>query len=270
MAVEDDGGRDLDIAVLLVYLTPVVDKGVFKNHALGQEEGEAGSLLAYHKQTKLLAELSVVTLFGFLDALKVCVKLVLVHKAGAVNALKHLSVGVASPVCAGAGGELYGVALDSAGAVKVRTCAQVGKIALTVEGNDGILGQIVYKLDLIRLVPLLHEFDRLGTGKLKALKLNFFLADLAHLRLKLLQDFGSDGKGCVKVIVKAVGYCRTYSELNLRVQALYRLSEDMARRVTVGILKFGVFKSVLLLVHSLFSFLLPSERKNAPDKMSRA
>ena len=145
-----------------------------------------------------------VTLFGFFDSCKVSVKLVLLHEAGAVDTLEHLAVGVASPVCAGAGGELDGIALDTAGRVQMRACTQIGEVALLIKAYDGILGQVVYKLDLIRLVLFLHELYGFLTGQLKALKLYLFLADLAHLGLDLLEYLGSDGKRCVKVIVKAV------------------------------------------------------------------
>ena len=157
LTVQDHGGGYLNIAVALMHLAPVVDEGVFQHHALGQEEREAGTLLGEHKQSELLAQLAVIALFCLLDAGKIRVQLVFFLEAGAVNALEHFAVGVAAPVCAGAGGELYRVALDPAGGVKVRSCAQVGEIALLIEGDDRVLGQVVYELDLIGLVLFLHQ-----------------------------------------------------------------------------------------------------------------
>ena len=255
LAIEDHRGRDLNIAVLLVDLAPVVDKRVFKDHALGQEEREAGAFLGEHEQAKLLAELAVVALFGFLYAGKICVKLVLFHKAGAVNTLEHLAVGIAAPVCAGAGGELYCVALDSAGRIQVRTCAQIGEVALLIEGYDRVLGQVVNKLDLVRLFTLFHEFYCFLARKLESFKLYLFLADLAHLGLDLLEDVGSYGKGSVKVIVKAVFDSRADGQLDLGIKALYRLGEDMACCMAIGVFEFGIFKSVLIFFHDLYSFI---------------
>ena len=133
LTVQDHGGGYLNIAIALVNLAPVVDEGVFQHHALGQEEGEAGALLGEHEQAELLAQLAVIALFCLLDAGKIRVQLVFFLEAGAVNALEHFAVGVAAPVRAGAGGELYSVALDPAGGVEMRSCAQVGEIALLIE-----------------------------------------------------------------------------------------------------------------------------------------
>ena len=65
----------------------------------------------------------------------------------------------------------------------MRACAEVGELALRVERDVRIFGQIVDQLDLIRLVLFLHIFDGFLTRQLKALELQLFLADLAHLGL---------------------------------------------------------------------------------------
>ena len=65
-----------------------------------------------------------------------------------------------------AGGELDAVALDAAGGVQVGTGAQVGELALLVEGDVGIGGQILDQLHLVGLTLLLHELDGLFPGQL--------------------------------------------------------------------------------------------------------
>ena len=49
------------------------------------------------------------------------------------------------------------------------TGAQIGEIALLVEANYSILGQIVDELNLIGLFLFFHKFDGFLTGQLKAL-----------------------------------------------------------------------------------------------------
>ena len=51
----------------------------------------------------------------------------------------------------------------------MRAGAEVDKLALAIEGDDGVLRQIVDELDLIRLVALLHELQRFLARELKTL-----------------------------------------------------------------------------------------------------
>ena len=75
------------------------------------------------------------------------------------------------------------------------TGAQVGELALLIERDVGIGGQILNQLHLIGLALFLHELDGLFPGQLKPLQLQLLLADLAHLGFDLLHDLGSKGKG---------------------------------------------------------------------------
>ena len=166
-----------------MHLAPVVDQGVAQHHALRQEEGEAGTLVHQHKETEFLAQLAVVALFRLLDALEIGVQLVLLREGDAVNALEALAARVAAPVGGVAGGELQGVALHAAGGVQMRTGAEVDELALAVKADGLALRQVVDELDLEGIV--LHKLQCLGTRQLKALDLELFLADLAHLLLDL-------------------------------------------------------------------------------------
>ena len=80
-----------------------------------------------------------VALEGLLLLLQVGVQLVLLGEGDAVDPLEGLAVGVPPPVGGVAGGELDGVALDAAGGVQVGAGAQVGELALLVEGDVGVL-----------------------------------------------------------------------------------------------------------------------------------
>ena len=66
MTVHHHGGGDLHIACIIMNVTPVIDQSVFDHHAVGQEEGESGTLVAEHKQIHLFANFAVISSFGFL------------------------------------------------------------------------------------------------------------------------------------------------------------------------------------------------------------
>ena len=250
--IEHDWGRDLDVAGLLVDLAPVIDELVFEHHAVGQEEREARALVHEGEQAELLAELAVVALFGLLDAREVRVELLLLREAGAVDALEHLAVAVTAPVSAGNARELDGVALDAAGGVQMRAGAEINEFTLTVKRDNGVLRQVIDELDLIRLVALLHELQRFGARKLKALETQLFLADLAHLGLELLEHLGRERLGAVKIVIETVLDGRADRQLHLGVQALHGLRKNVAGGVTVGVLIGLVFKGVLI-VHNVSS-----------------
>ena len=50
MAVHDLGRGDFDITRLAMDLAPVIKQGVLENHAVGQEEREAGGFVAHHEK----------------------------------------------------------------------------------------------------------------------------------------------------------------------------------------------------------------------------
>ncbi len=81
VAVHDQRGRNLYIAVPGVNLTPVIDQCVFQRHALGQEEGEAGAFIAEHEQAHFLAKTAVIPLFSLFHELQMLIQLCLVRKA---------------------------------------------------------------------------------------------------------------------------------------------------------------------------------------------
>ena len=66
LLVHDERRGDLHVAGLVVDLAPVVQQRVLKDHAVGQEEREAGGLVTHHKEVHLAADLAVVALLGLL------------------------------------------------------------------------------------------------------------------------------------------------------------------------------------------------------------
>lgn len=229
--VADVGGVDLLVAALGEFLADEGLELVAEDGAPGHPEDQAGADdLGDGEQAELLAEDAVVALLRFLDRGDVFFEFLLVEEGGAVHAGELLAVGVAAPVGAGDGLELEG--LDLAGAGHVGAAAQVGEIALAVDG-DGLLagaGELVD--DLVFEALLFAVQDCLGLGGLDVLaaELQVLLDDFAHLLLDLGQVVGGEGDafGELEVVEEAVLDHRADGVLDLgAVEVAEGLGEDV-------------------------------------------
>ena len=210
---------------------------------LRQQNGKALADAVDRREVfQFAAQLVMVALEGFCLLGQILVKLFLLRECDGVDSLQHLALGVAAPVCAAALRQLDGVALDAAGGVQMRACAEVGELALRVERDVRIFGQIVDQLDLIRLVFFLHIFDGFLARQLEALELQLFLADLAHLGLDGVEIFLREVERSVEVIIEAVVDGRADGQLDLRPQALDGLRHDVGTGVPVRFAVLRVFK----------------------------
>ena len=231
LLVHDERRGDLHVAGLVVDLAPVVQQRVLKDHAVGQEEREAGGLVAHHKEVHLAADLAVVALLGLLQHVHVLVELFLGGKGDAVDAGEHLVVLVALPVSARDAGELKG--LQRLGVADVGADAHVDVVALLVEGDAGVVVQVADVLDLVLFAALLHKGDGLGAGLLVHGELEVLLDDLLHLGLDrgevVLADL--DALGQVDVVVKTVVGRGAVGKVSLGIQALDGLRHDVRGRV---------------------------------------
>ena len=230
LLVHDERGGDLDVAGLVVDLAPVVEQRVLENHAVREEEREAGGLVAHHKEIHLGADLAVIALLGLLDHAEVLIELLLGGESDAVDAREHLVVLVVLPIRTGDTGELEG--LERLGVAHVGADAHVDVVALLIERDAGILGEVADVLDLILLAALFHELDGLGARKLEDGELKVLFSDLLHLGLDggkvVLADLLVTE---VHVIVKAVVGCGAVGKVGLGIQALDGLGHDVGCRV---------------------------------------
>ena len=233
-------------ALLLGILDPALEH-LHDARALGQQHRKTlTDAVDGGKIFELAAELVVVALDGLLALFEVGVQLFLLRESDAVDALEHLAVGVAAPVGGVAGGQLDAVALDAAGGVEVGACAEVGELALLIEADGRVLGQVVDELDLERLVLFLHKLDGLGARQLKALELELFLADLAHLRLDLAEVLRREGERGEQVIIETVVDARADGELYLGPKALDGLRQHVGAGMPIGLTVLGIFKRELV------------------------
>ena len=123
-------------------------------------------------------------------------------------------------------------------------CAQVHELALLIKRDVRVRRQVVDQLHFIGLVLLLHIGNGLLTGQLKALQLQLFLADLAHLRLQSVQMLLREVEGSVKVVVKAALDAGADGQLHLGIQPLHGLRQHMGAGVPIRPAVVLVFKGV--------------------------
>ena len=185
----------------------------------------------HHKETQLLAQLSVVTLLGLFHHGDVSLQLLFLRKCSSVDTGQHLIVLVASPVSACQAHDLESLAYVF-GTLKVRSCAQIHELTLLVKADFRILWKVLDQLYLVGLALLLHKCDSLLAGLGEAHDLQVLLDDLLHLGLDLLKVVGGQRSLKIHIVVEAVGHGRSDGQLYGRVQTLYSLCHHVACGVT--------------------------------------
>ena len=221
-------GLGEQVAALLLHVLNPALKQLYDARALGQYYGQAlADNVDRGEVLQLAAELIVVALLGFLNLRNILVQLVLGRERRAVDALEHLILFVAAPVRARNLSKLY--RLHLAGRGQMRASAQVGEVALLIERNRRVLGQVADKLGLIRLALFLAEGDCLGAGQFKALKAYVLLDDVVHFLFELGEHFGREVFVHVEVIIETVVDSRADSQLCIRDYMLHGLSQHMRR-----------------------------------------
>ena len=231
MAVHDLGRGDFDITRLAMDLAPVIKQGVLENHAVGQEEREAGGFVAHHEKVHFATDLAMIALFRLFDHRQMSVELFFRRERGAVHARQHLIVGIGLPIRSGNARKLE--RLESFGIGDMGADAHVDIIALLEEGDTGVFRQVPDMLDLVLLAALFHQSDSLGARKFESAELQVFLHDLLHLRLysgKIV--LGKPFIAQVDIVVEAVVGCGAVGEIGLGIEALDGLGHDMRGRMT--------------------------------------
>ena len=234
LTAEDHRRADLLIAVAAMYLAPIVEQCVAQCHSVRMEEREARPLLVQAEEIQFSAEFSVVALCRLLQHVQVGIEFFLLLKRRAIDALQHLILLTAAPVCTCDTLQLK--CLDLAGRDDMGACAEVGELALRIKGDHLVLWQILNQLHLIILTLLTEECNRLCTGNLAADKRQILLDDLLHFLFDITKIGIRQLVLHVEIVVEAVLDRRSNRELHvaLRIQALHRLCHDVRRRMAQG------------------------------------
>ena len=225
------GGHDVLVAAGALLLLDIVLQLLPDGVAVGQKHRQAAAhQVVGHKQPHLLADLAVIALAGFLLLLLPGVQLLLVVEGHAVDAGQHLVVLVVLPVSARLLGDLEG--FQRLGVGQVGPDAHVDVLALLVEAELGLVGQVGHVLDLVVLAALLHQLDGLVAGQDEGLDGKVFLADLLHLFFNAGQILvGQLGVAQVHIVVEAVLGGGAKGKVRLGEQPLDGLRHDVGGRV---------------------------------------
>ena len=238
--VEDNGRLHLHISFAAVDLAPIIDEDIFKHHAVREEEREPPAFGQERKELHLLAELDMIALLCLFEHLEVFVHLFFFRERRSVDAGEHLALFVAAPICPRDGDETK--RLDLARRRKVRSAAEVDERALAVEGDLLPLGKVLYELDLVGLMILAHERDRLFARKRKPLDGKVALDDLFHLRFDLGKIFHRDGRLEINVVIIAVVDDGTDGEFAGRIDGFKRLRKHVRAGMAVNFQPLFIFQ----------------------------
>ncbi len=193
------------------------------------EDGADGFLLDV-EEVHLLTDAAVVAALGFLQLVQIGFQFLRVAPGGAVDAAEHGVAVVAAPIGPGGFHQLEGGA-DVARAAQMRAAAEVQPLALAVDGDGLVRGQVADELGLEALALGLEQSDGILAGQNFAGKGRIGGDDLAHLGLDGGEVVGGEGLVAGEVVIEPVLDGRADGDLRARVERLHSLRQHMRRVV---------------------------------------
>jgi len=236
--VDDLRAFDLQIAVVAVDLTHVLLHALPHRPALGVPEHQTRCMLVDVEQVEFTAELAVVAFFGFLQAQQVLLQVFLAGPGGAIHALQHLVLAVATPVGAGHFHEFE--VLELAGAGHMRATAEIFKITFAVEADLFTGRNRTNDFGLVMLAQPLEVGHGL-VARQHAAHHRFVLGgQLGHALFDRHEVLGRERTAVREIVIKAVVDHRTDGDLRLGEQLLDGIGQQVGGGVTNHLQPFGV------------------------------
>ena len=223
------GRLDFAIPVAALLAAHILFDGLVHEPAVGVPEHHARGLFLGVKQVEFFTDLAVVALFRLLYAVEVLLELFLVGPGGAVDALQHLIAGIAAPVGAGQFGQLVGA--EPARARHMGPATQIHPVALAVDGNLLVLGQVANNPHLVLFAERGKRRRGLFALHDDALDGQVRRDDLRHARFDPGQVLGGKLMPTRKIVVKTFVDYRPDGHLRARIQILYGHGEQVRRGV---------------------------------------
>ena len=208
---------------LLVFLDLVADY-----RSLRMPENQAGpDAWIGGIKIELLGEVAVIAARCFLELMQVRFEIFLLPERRGVDALEHLPVLVASPICSGSMEKLE---ILQVGRVRdVRPLAEIDEWPVRVRRDDLVFRELAQALELEGIIGeprpglcLRHLFpdERI-----------LLRDDLLHLRLELLEIIGSEGLLHLEVVVEAVFDRGTEADPGIGTEPAHGRGENVRARM---------------------------------------
>ena len=115
----------------------------------------------------------------------------------------------------------------------MRTCTQVNKAALIVEGNFRTFRKILDQFYLVRLFSFFHIFNSFFSWKSKSCNRMTFFDDFLHFCFDFVQCFTAEAFA-VEVIIKSGINGRTDCQFGIRVQSFHCFCQNVGGSMTVS------------------------------------
>ena len=171
-----------------------------------------------------------VTVLNICKILKILLEICFLCICCSVNSGQHLIVLIASPVSTGRRCQLK--CFDRLCAHQMWSGTELNEISLLIETELVGIRMLFDHLNLIRLISLCHQLDRLILGQCVTLQTVALLDDLLHLFLDGIQCI-SVKTWQIKIIIISVVDRRSDGQLCIRIQILYCLCQYMRTCVAV-------------------------------------
>ncbi len=184
--------------------------------ALGMEEDQSGTgELLDAEQIQLLAELAMIALLGFFQALQVCVLILLAEERRAVDALQLGIVLVAFPISAGDREQLE--RFESRGGRHVRTAAKIDEVRTERVLGENVVGAFLDQLVLHPVVGVFLRGRRSFGVSLRSKGRS--LACSSHMRASIFsRSSGVNGRLALEIVIEAGVGGRSDAELGFGKQ----------------------------------------------------
>ena len=214
-AVHNARRCNFDIAVVFLAFAHIFDQLTVDFVAFVMPENRTRGIFRFKmEQIHFFAELAVIAFFGFFQHFQISFQIFFVGPGRCINALQHLFAGIAAPISAGNFHQFECIA-DFSGRRNMGTAAKIGKVTLSVKGNNFIFRQILNNFGLIMFSHIFEELDGFVTRHNNSFDLFVTFNDFVHF----LFDFGKILRRkrffAGKIVIKAVFNSGAYGNLNV-------------------------------------------------------